>query len=150
MAELAADVAPERARLNAARTGERKLAEAIVTMLASGTGEGAAPAEIASLMRAAGLPPDGRYLVAAVGVEADGVTGPNADRWHCDLAGELVSPAAEGALAAPLGNEIVVLVLRPGTATIRMDPPRPRTGSPPRSVRPSRSWSRTAPGSGSP
>jgi sugar diacid utilization regulator len=114
VAELAADVALERARLNAARTGDRKLAEAIVTMLASGSGEGAAPAEIASLMRAAGLPPDGRYLVAAVGAEADGVTGPNADRWRCDLAGELVSPAAEGALAAPLGNEIVVLVPAPG------------------------------------
>ncbi len=114
VAELAADVALERARLNAARTGERKLAEAIVTILASGSGEGAAPAEIASLMRAAGLPPDGRYLVAAVGVEADGVTGPNADRWHCDLAGELVFPAAEGVLAAPLGNEIVVLVPAPG------------------------------------
>jgi sugar diacid utilization regulator len=114
VAELAADVALERARLNAARTGDRKLAEAIVTMLASGSGEGAAPAEIASLMRAAGLPPDGRYLVAAVGAEADRVTGPNADRWHCDLAEELVSPAAEGALAAPLGNEIVVLVPAPG------------------------------------
>ena len=114
VAELAADVALERARLNAARTGDRKLAEAIVTMLASGSGEGAAPAEIASLMRAAGLPPDGRYLVAAVGAEANEVTGPNADRWHCDLAGELVSPAAAGALAAPLGNEIVVLVPAPG------------------------------------
>src|SRR5438034_1661777 len=65
MVELAADVALERARLNAARTGDGKLAEAIVTMLASGGGAGAAPAEIASLMRAAGLPPDGRYLVAA-------------------------------------------------------------------------------------
>ena len=114
VAELAADVALERARLDAARTGDRKLAEAIVTMLASGGGEGAAPAEIASLMRAAGLPPDGRYLVAAVGAEADRITGPNADRWRCDLAGELVSPAAEGALVAPLGHEIVVLVPAPG------------------------------------
>jgi hypothetical protein len=114
VAELAADVALERARLNAARTGDRKLAEAIVTMLASGGGEGAGPAEIASLMRAAGLPPDGRYLVAAVGAEADRITGPNADRWRCDLAGELVSPAAEGTLAAPLGDEIVVLVPAPG------------------------------------
>ena len=70
VAELAADVALERARLDAARTGDRKLAEAIVTMLASGGGEGAAPAEIASLMRAAGLPPDGRYLVAVMGAEA--------------------------------------------------------------------------------
>jgi hypothetical protein len=114
VAELAADVALERARLNAARTGDGKLAEAIVTMLASGGGDGAAPAEIASLMRAAGLPPDGRYLVAAVTVEADRVTGPNAERWRCDLAGELVWPAAEDALVAPLGDEIVVLVPTPG------------------------------------
>ncbi len=114
MAELAADVALERARLDAARTGDRKLAEAIVTMLASGGGEGAAPAEIASLMRAAGLPPDGRYLVAAMGAEPDRVTGPNADRWRCDLAGELVLPAAESALVAALGDEVVVLVPVPG------------------------------------
>jgi hypothetical protein len=111
VAELAADVALERARLDAARTGDRKLAEAIVTMLASGGGEGAAPAEIASLMRAAGLPPDGRYLVAVMGAAASAmVTGPNADRWRCDLAGELVLPDGEGALVAPLGDEIVVLV----------------------------------------
>ena len=114
VAELAADVALERARLNAARTGDGKLAEAIVTMLAAGGGDGAAPAEIASLMRAAGLPPDGRYLVAVVTAEADGVTGPNAERWRCDLAGELVRPAAEDALVAPLGDEIVVLVPAPG------------------------------------
>ena len=114
VAELAADVALERARLNAARTGDGKLAEAIVTMLASGGGDGAAPAEIASLMRAAGLPPDGRYLVAAVTAEADRVTGPNAERWRCDLAGELVWPVAEDALVAPLGDEIVVLVPAPG------------------------------------
>ena len=114
VAELAADVALERARLDAARTGDRKLAEAIVTMLASGGGEGAAPAEIASLMRAAGLPPDGRYLVAVMGAEADRVTGPNADRWRCDLAGELVLPDGEGGLVAPLGDEIVVLVPAPG------------------------------------
>jgi hypothetical protein len=113
VAELAADVALERARLNAARTGNGKLAEAIVTMLASG-GDGAAPAEIASLMRAAGLPPDGRYLVAAVTAEADRVTGPNAGRWRCDLAGELVRSAGEDVLVAPLGDEIVVLVPAPG------------------------------------
>ena len=114
MVELAADVALERARLNAARTGDGKLAEAIVTMLAAGGCDGAAPAEIASLMRAAGLPPDGRYLVAVVTAEADRVTGPNAERWRCDLAGELVRPAAEDALVAPLGDEIVVLVPAPG------------------------------------
>jgi hypothetical protein len=116
VAELAADVALERARLDAARTGERKLAEAIVTVLASGGGESAAPVEIASLMRAAGLPPDGRYLVAAVGVEADRVTGPNSERWRCDLAGELVVPHTEGALIAPLGDEVIVLVPAPGDA----------------------------------
>ena len=114
MVELAADVALERARLNAARIGDGKLAEAIVTTLASGGGDGAAPAEIASLMRAAGLPPDGRYLVAVVTAEADRVTGPNAERWRCDLAGELVRPVAEDALVAPLGDEIVVLVPAPG------------------------------------
>ena len=114
VAELAADVALERARLNAARTGDGKLAEAIVTALASGGGDGAAPAEIASLMRAAGLPPDGRYLVAVVTAEADRVTGPNAERWRCDLAAELVRPAAEDALVAPLDDEIVALVPAPG------------------------------------
>ena len=114
VAELAADVALERARLDAARTGDRKLAEAIVTMLASGGGEGAAPVEIASLMRAAGLPPDGRYLVAVMGAAASAIgTGPNADRWRCDLAGELVLPDGEGALVAPLGDEIVVLAPAP-------------------------------------
>ena len=85
-------------------------------MLASGGGEGAASAEIASLMRAAGLPSDGRYLVAAMSAEADRVTGPNADRWRCDLAGELVMPFAEGVLVAPLGDEIVLLVPCPGGA----------------------------------
>ncbi len=114
VAELAADVALERARLDAARTGDRKLAEAIVTMLASGGGEGAAPAEIASLMRAAGLPPDGRYLVAAMSAAASAmVTGPNADRWRCDLAGDLALPLAEGVLVAPLGEEIVLLLPAP-------------------------------------
>jgi len=142
VAELAADVALERARLDATRTGDRKLAEAIVTMLASGGGEGAAPAEIASLMRAAGLPPDGRYLVAVMGAEADRVTGPNAGRWRCDLAGELVLPDGEGALVAPHGDEIVVLVPAdavtpdearpaPGGTTLLAMPPAAAGPSPP-------------------
>ncbi|HEY1318856.1 MAG TPA: PucR family transcriptional regulator ligand-binding domain-containing protein [Streptosporangiaceae bacterium] len=127
VAELAADVALERARLNAARTGDGKLAEAIVTMLASGGGAAAVPAEIASLMRAAGLPPDGRYLVAAVTAAASAmVTGPNADRWRCDLARELVWPAAEDVLVAPLGDEIVLLVPAPGDWA----PDEPRDESP--------------------
>ncbi len=130
VAELATDVALERARLNAARTGDGKLAEAIVTLLASGGGDGAAPAEIASLMRAAGLPPDGRYLVAAVTAEADRVTGPNAERWRCDLAGELVWPAAEDALVAPLGDEIVLLVPAPGDRAPEEPPDQPHDEAP--------------------
>src|ERR1700727_1211273 len=90
--ELAADAALERARLDAGRAGDRKLAEAIVTMLAAEGGEGAAPAEIASLMRAAGLPPEERYLVAAMTAEADRMTGPNAERWRSDLVEELALP----------------------------------------------------------
>jgi hypothetical protein len=113
VAELAADVALERARLDAARTGDRKLTEAIVGMLGSG-GEGAAPAEVASLMRAAGLPPDGRYVVIALAAAADHVTGPNAGRWRGDLAAELVLPLADGAAAAPLGEEVILLVPAPG------------------------------------
>jgi hypothetical protein len=110
--ELAADAALERARLDAGRAGDRKLAEAIVTILAADPGEGTA--EIASLMRAAGLPPDGRYLIAAMSAEADRIAGPNADRWRCDLAEELAMPPAEGtaqgAVAASLADQIVTLV----------------------------------------
>lgn len=119
VAELAADAALERARLDAAGTGDRKLAEAIVGMLAAG-GEGAAPAEIASLMRAAGLPPDGRYVVVALAAEADPDAdrgaGPDAGRWSRDLAAELAAPLAEGALAAPLGEEVILLIPVPDNA----------------------------------
>jgi hypothetical protein len=126
VAELAADAALERARLDAGRAGDRKLAEVIVTKLASDPGEGAAPAEIASLMRAAGLAPEGRYLVAAMSAEADRMTGPNADRWRCDLAEELAVPYAEGTVVAPLGDQIVMLVplpSRPGPEAL--DGPEP-------------------------
>jgi hypothetical protein len=118
VAELVADVALERARLDAGRTGDRKLAEAIVTMLVGTGGEGATPAEVASLMRAVGLPPDGRYLVAALSAEADRVVGPNCDRWCRDLAEELAAPLGGGALVAPLGEEIIMVLplpLRAGT-----------------------------------
>jgi hypothetical protein len=110
VAELVADVAVERARLDASRTGDRKLAEAIVTMLADAGGDGATQAEVASLMRAVGLPADGKYLVAALCAEADRVVGPNCDRWCRDLAEELAGPLAAGALVAPLGEEIIVVV----------------------------------------
>ena len=76
-------------------------------------------AGVAALMRAAGLPPDGRYLVAAMSTAASAmVTGPNADRWRCDLAEELAMPVAEGALVAPLGDEIVLLVPSPGNRAL--------------------------------
>jgi hypothetical protein len=149
VAELAADAALERARLDAGRAGDRKLAEAIVTMLASEGGEGAAPAEIASLMRAAGLPPEGRYLVAVMSAEADRMTGPNAERWRCDLAEELSMPPVGGPVAgpvegpvdgpvegtaggtvAPLGDQIVTLVplpSGPGRGALEgLDPQRPQ------------------------
>ncbi|HJZ04002.1 MAG TPA: PucR family transcriptional regulator ligand-binding domain-containing protein [Streptosporangiaceae bacterium] len=113
VAELAADAALERARLDAGRAGDRRLAEAIVARLASEAGEGAAPAEIASLMRAAALSPDGRHLVAAMSAEADRITGPNADRWRSDLAEELAVPHAEGTAVAALGEQIVMLVSLP-------------------------------------
>ncbi len=113
VAELAADVALERARLDAGHAGDRKLAEAIVTMLAAGGGEGAAPVEIASLMRAVGLPPDGRYLVAAMCAEAGRMAGLNTDRWRYDLAEELATPLADGTLVGPLGKEIILIVPLP-------------------------------------
>ena len=116
VAELAADVALERARLEASRTGSRKLAEAIITILASGGGEGAAPVEVASLMRAVGLPPDGRYLVAAMCAESSRVAGPNADRWRFELAEELAMPLADDLLAGQLGEEIILLIPLPAGA----------------------------------
>jgi sugar diacid utilization regulator len=122
VAELAADAALERARLDAGRAGDRRLAEAIVTLLGSETGEGGALGEIASVMRAAGLSPDGSYLVAAMYAEADRMAGPNADRWRTDLAGELVIPHAEGAVAAPHGDQTVVLIPLPAQAAARPDP----------------------------
>jgi Purine catabolism regulatory protein-like family/PucR C-terminal helix-turn-helix domain/GGDEF-like domain len=122
VAELVADVALERARLDAGRTGDRKLAEAIVTMLAGTGGEGATQAEVASLMRAVGLPPDGRYLVAALTAEADRVVGPNCDRWCRDLAEELAAPLGDGALVAPLGEEIIIVVPLPFHAGTDQDP----------------------------
>ncbi len=122
VAELAADAALERARLDAGRAGDRRLAEAIVTLLGSETGEGGALGEIASVMRAAGLSPDGSYLVAAMCAEADRMAGPNADRWRTDLAEELVIPHAEGAVAAPHGDQTVVLIPLPAQAAGGPDP----------------------------
>jgi len=122
VAELAADAALERARLDAGRAGDRRLAEAIVTLLGSETGEGGALGEIASVMRAAGLSPDGSYLVAAMHAQADRMAGPNAGRWRTDLAEELVIPHAEGAVAAPHGDQTVVLIPLPAQDAAGPDP----------------------------
>ncbi|HEY1625683.1 MAG TPA: helix-turn-helix domain-containing protein [Streptosporangiaceae bacterium] len=107
--ELAADVQLERARLDAGRAGDRKLAEAIIARLSI---DGSSPAEIASLMKAADLAPDGTYLVASLTAEADGRMGAAGaaagDRWRADLAGEFA--AADRFLLASLGDEVVVLV----------------------------------------
>jgi len=121
IAELAADVALERARLDASRTGGRKLAEAIITMLASGGSEGAASVEIASLMRAIGMSPDGRYLVAAMCAESGRVAGPGADRWRFELAEELAMPLSDATLAGPLGDEIILLVPLPSGGAGQLD-----------------------------
>jgi DNA-binding PucR family transcriptional regulator len=108
VAELVADVALERARLDAGRAGDRKLGEAILTRLAA---DGSSPAEIASLLHAAGLPPDGRYLIASMRAEAEGRMG-GSERWRADLAEELMVVHAERALVAAAGlpGEIAVLV----------------------------------------
>ncbi len=133
VAELTADVALERARLDAGRTGDRKLADAIVTRLAA---EGSSPAEIASLMRAAELSPDGRYLVAALRAEGEhrlgghagpassvGHAGTAGEHWRCDLAEELSWPLAERTLVAPLGDEVIVLIPLAGTEEAEEIPP---------------------------
>jgi hypothetical protein len=111
IAELAADVALERARLDAGRVGDRKLAEAIVTGLAT---EGSSPAEIVSLLRAADLPLDGGYLVAALRAEVPQAALGFPEQWRCALAEELVVPQAATALTAPLGDEVIAVVPLPG------------------------------------
>jgi hypothetical protein len=108
-------------------------------------------------MRAAELPPDGRYLVAALQAEADGRfggagIGAAAGRWRCDLAEELCvsqapacgGPAAGGsaaggserALSAPLGDEIVMLVPLPGGRDVAGPPPAHQFAALLRDVRP--------------
>jgi len=117
VSELAADVAIERARLAAALSGERKLAEAVITRLVA---DGAEQAETASLMRAAELAPDGPYLAVAIRADA-GSAGPGAwdragtspsgwDGWGRDLAEELIVPYAGRAAVAPSGETIFGLV----------------------------------------
>jgi sugar diacid utilization regulator len=127
--ELAADVLLERARLDAGRAGDRKLAEAIVSRLAA---DGSSPAEITSLMKAAELPPDGTYVVASLAVDADSrVGGPaaGAERWRCDLAEELAAPA-DRFMLAPLGDEVVVLVSASGASAAHEFADRLRATSP--------------------
>jgi hypothetical protein len=107
VAELVADVALERARLDAGRTGDRKLGEAIIGQLAA---DAASSAEVVSLMRAADLAPDGCYLLASVRADGEGRSGGDAERWRCDLTRELAEPSAQRVLLAPLGADVIALV----------------------------------------
>lgn len=119
--ELAADVLLERARLDAGRAGDRKLAEAIVARLSA---DGSPSAEVASLLKAADLPPDGTYLVASLSADADGKMGSAAgsggsaaERWRCDLAEELTAPADRFMLAALADEAIMIVPARGASAT---------------------------------
>ncbi|HEY2442089.1 MAG TPA: PucR family transcriptional regulator ligand-binding domain-containing protein [Streptosporangiaceae bacterium] len=103
IAELAADVALERARLDSGLRGARRLGEQIVARLAAGD---ASPAEITALLRAADLPPDGRYLALAA---VAGTAGSDA-RLGPGLVEELVLPYAGRAAIAEVGSETLALV----------------------------------------
>jgi hypothetical protein len=112
--ELAADLALERARLDAGLSGERRLGERIVARLASGATD---PGEIASLMRAAELPPGGCYV--AIAMRADGaagkagtVAGWDGAQRNRALLEELVLPEAGRAAIASVGDETFALVPR--------------------------------------
>jgi hypothetical protein len=107
--ELSADLALERARLDAGLSGERRLGERIVASLASGA---TAPGEIASLLRAAELPPGGCYV--AIAMRADGGTGKAGDAAQRNraLVEELVLPEAGRAAIASVGDETFALVPR--------------------------------------
>ena len=97
------------------------------------------------------MPPEGRYLVAAMTAEADRMTGPNAERWRSDLAEELAVPPAEGPgtgpgmspgmnraeglVVAALGDQIVTLLPLPASpgpgpaeGPDAQDPPRTGAG----------------------
>jgi sugar diacid utilization regulator len=124
--ELAADVLLERARLDAGRAGDRKLAEAVIARLSAA---GSPPAEIASLMKAADLPPDGTYLVASLSIEGEGRVGGAVQRWRCDLAEELAAPAGRFMLAA-LGDEVIVLMPASGDSAVHEFADRLRETSP--------------------
>ena len=113
-AELAADVALERARLDAGRRGERRLGQQIISTVAGGAGA----AEVGALLRAAGLPAEGRYVAVAAAAQAGGEAVP-------DLAGlveELVLPVAARAAVGGDAAETLALVPLPGGGPARADP----------------------------
>jgi purine catabolism regulatory family protein/PucR-like helix-turn-helix protein/diguanylate cyclase with GGDEF domain len=86
-------------RLNDTAAGlRRRLAEEIVAQVSEGGGE------VASLLRTAGLPPDGRYLMVAF----RGVS--------CELAEELLTAYGGQAVVASHGDEIVGFMLKDGQA----------------------------------
>jgi hypothetical protein len=106
--ELAEDIALERARLDAARGGERRLGRQIVAVL----GADGDPAQVAALLRAGDLPAAGRYLALA----ARGETGPHghgqgeAGEGLAALVEELVLPGAgRAAIGEDAGEALAVL-----------------------------------------
>jgi len=163
IAELAADVALERARLDASRTGDRKLAEAIIAMLASGGGEGTAPVEIASLMRAIGSrrtagissPRCARSRAGRLGRALIAGASNWPRNWPCRcrtqrwpdrsaMRSSCLSRCRPTAVAGQIPTAAGQIL-----ATPRPMASRPATYSRPACLTRSRSWSPIAPGSGS-
>jgi DNA-binding PucR family transcriptional regulator len=102
-AELAADLALDRAKLDGERRAESRLGQQIMTSLASG----ASPDEAAVLLRAAGLAPDGRYLAVAAAATGWGESGPTLP----DLIEELLGPAGGRSVIGEHDKETLALVL---------------------------------------
>jgi DNA-binding PucR family transcriptional regulator len=102
-AELAADLALDRAKLDGERRAESRLGQQIMTSLASG----ASPDEAAVLLRAAGLAPDGRYLAVAAAATGWGESGPTLP----DLIEELLGPVGGRSVIGQHDKETLALVL---------------------------------------
>jgi Purine catabolism regulatory protein-like family/PucR C-terminal helix-turn-helix domain/GGDEF-like domain len=108
--ELAGDIALERARLDAARGGERRLGRQIVAVL----GADGDPAQVAALLRAGDFPSGGRYLALSLGLAlaALGETGSGAHLAGglAALAEELVLPGSgHAAIGEEAGEALAVL-----------------------------------------
>ncbi|HEY1916295.1 MAG TPA: PucR family transcriptional regulator ligand-binding domain-containing protein [Streptosporangiaceae bacterium] len=102
-AELAADLALDRAKLDGERRAESRLGQQIMTSLASG----ASPDEAGVLLRAAGFPLGGRYLAVAVAATGWGETGPALP----ELIEELLAPVGGCSVIGRHEDVILALVL---------------------------------------